>query len=88
MNIVVYPASANTAVLIRDYSVMPGVMWALCAGACTSVTSLLILFAASMALLGKGKILLDCWPVDKNGSESMPTLEVARLSMTAGGLID
>ncbi len=86
MNIVLYPASVNLVVLIRDNSAMPGVMWTSCAGAHTSVASLPILLAASVALLGRQKILLDCKPVDKNGSVGVPTLEVMLLSTTAQGI--
>jgi hypothetical protein len=86
VNIVVYPASANLAVLIRDNLAMPGVMWTLCVGAHMLVASSPILLAASVALLGRQKILLDCWPVDRNGSVGVPMLEVAPLSTTGEGI--
>ncbi len=86
MNIVMYPASMNSAVLNRDNSAMPGVVWTSPASACTLVPSLPILLSASVALLGRGKILSDCWPVDRDWSVGMLTLEVARLSMMAEGI--
>jgi hypothetical protein len=85
-NIVVYPASAIFSVLIRDNMAMPGVMWTTRAGARMLVASLLILLAASVAPLGRGKILLDCWSVDRNESVGVLMLEVAPLSSTAEGI--
>jgi hypothetical protein len=81
-----YPASANLAVLIRDNSAMSGVMWMSCAGTCMLVASLPILLAASMAPLGRQKILLDCQPVDRNESVGVPMLEVALLPTMAEGI--
>ncbi len=81
-----YPASANLAMLSRDYLAMPGVMWMLRTSARTLVASLPILLDASVAPLGRQKILSDCWPVDRNGSVGVPTLEVAPLPTTAEGI--
>ncbi len=84
VNIVLFPALVHLAVLItREDLAMPRVMWMSRVGPRTLVTSLLILLAASVAPLSRQQILSDCWPVDRNGTVGMPTLEVALLLLMA-----
>ena len=66
---------------------MPGVMWTPRAGACTFVAISPISLAASVALLGSQKTLLDALPVVRKGSVGVPTLEVALLSTMAEGIV-
>ena len=72
--------------LMRDVSVMPGVMCTSCVHARTFVASSTISLASSVAPFGSRKTVFDRRPVFANGSVGVPMLDVAPLSTTAVGI--
>ena len=85
-NTVIYPASANFAVLRREWVLMDGTMCTSFAGCRTSCASSLTVAADVLVPSGNWKILLEVRPVGIRGAVGVPTLDVAALSATMDGM--
>ena len=79
---VMYPASANFAVLRREWVLTEGTMWTSFAGCRTLCASLLTVAAAVLVPSGNWKIFVEMRPVGIRGAVLVPTLDVAALSGT------
>ena len=87
-NTVIYPASANFAVLRRAWVLMDSTMWTSFAGCPTLCASSLTVAAAVLVPSGNWKILVEMRPVGIRGAVGVPTLDVAALSATMEGMED
>ena len=85
-NTVIYPASANFAVLRREWVSMDSTMWTSFAGCPTLCASSLTVAAAVLVPSGNWKILVEMRPVGIRGAVGVPTLDVAALSATMDGM--
>ena len=85
-NTVIYPASANFAVLRREWVSMEGTMWTSFAGCRTLCVSSLTVAAAVLVPSGNWKILVEMRLVGMRGAVGVPTLDVAALSGTMEGM--
>ena len=81
-----YPASANFAVLRREWVSIDGTMWTSFAGCRTLCASSLTVAAAVLVPSGNWKILLDMHPVGMRGAVRVQTLDVAALSTAMEGM--
>ena len=83
---VMYPASANFAVLRSELDSMEGTMWTSFAGFRTLCASLLTVAAAVLVPSGNWTILMDMRPVGMRGVVGVPTQDVAALTMMMEGM--
>ena len=86
-NMVMYLASANLLVLRRESPVMQGTISTVRAGSLTIGCILFALVAGAIPPIGVLKILVDAWPVSRDGSSAHHAFDVAPESAMLDGMV-